>query len=187
MGRSVRLRVVGAASGEARRLCGDGIEMIAAAHLDHRQMLLDLDALAARACPDAVEAHRLARAMPEAIDLHRIDEEDDLLPLLRRRAGPDDDVSGALARLSREHASLGATAEVALAALGRIATGVASSVDRAALSVFATLTRRHVMFENAVVLPLARARLKPADRRALADRMAARRGLCLLPEGWGEA
>jgi hemerythrin-like domain-containing protein len=184
MGRSVRLLPSALPEGEDRRLCGDGVEMIAAAHLDHRQLLLDLDALLAQPCPDAGAVARLARALPEAVTLHRVDEEEDLLPLLRRRAGRDDDLPATLARLSREHAALGATAEVARAALDRLGAGHAAAVDRAALSVFATVTRRHVLFENAVVLPLARVRLKPADRRALAERMAARRGLCLLPEGW---
>lgn len=185
MGRSVRLAPSALHDGEDGRLIGDGVEMIAAAHLEHRQLLLDLDALVAQHCPDAAAVARLARGLPDVVTLHRIDEEEDLLPLLRRRAGRDDELPATLARLSREHAALGATAEVAGAALDRLAGGLAGPVDRAALSVFADVTRRHVLFENAVVLPLARVRLKPADRRALAERMAARRGLCLLPEGWG--
>jgi hypothetical protein len=41
---------------------------------------------------------------------------------------------------------------------------------------FAEAERRHLVFENAVILPLARARLTDDDRAAMLAAMAARRG-----------
>jgi hemerythrin-like domain-containing protein len=110
-----------------------------------------------------------------ALALHMADEDEDFFPLLRRRAHPEDELEPILSRLSREHADLAAAAVAAVGALAEIGVGAARRVGPVAA--FVALKRRHAMFETAVILPLARVRLKPADRRALAARIAARRGL----------
>jgi hypothetical protein len=167
------------------RLSGDALDMVVAAHLEQRELFAGLDALAR--APDPVVAGALAEALPAAVALHLTDEEEDLFPTLRRRAAPEDGLDATLARLSRDHVALGAASVTVVAALGRMTTGPAHAIDLAALSAFAAVARRHVLFENAVVLPLARVRLRPADRRALAERMAARRGVCLLPVSRSDA
>lgn len=55
--------------------------------------------------------------------------------------------------------------------------------DRAALRALAQAERRHMTIENAIILPLAKARLTRADRAALKDAMLARRAAAFTAEG----
>jgi hemerythrin-like domain-containing protein len=157
----------------------DALDMICESHLEHRETLAALDAVAAADRPSADECRRLAAALSDNLRLHMNEEEQDLFPLLRRRAAPEDGLAETLARLSTEHAALSRAGDAAVAALAALAEAP-TDADRAAVAAYVAAKRRHVMFENAVILPLARARLSPADRRALARRMAARRGICLI-------
>jgi hypothetical protein len=153
----------------------DGTEALAVAHLAGRRLLDALSRIAVAPDPDRAAAARLACALPVALALHMADEDEDFFPLLRRRARPEDELGPILTRLSREHADLAAAAVAAVGALAEIGAGAARRA--APVAAFVALKRRHAMFEAAVILPLARVRLKPADRRALAVRIAGRRGL----------
>jgi hemerythrin-like domain-containing protein len=158
----------------------DGTQALALAHLRGRRMLEALSRMAAAPDPDPAAAVRLAAALPVALALHMADEDEDFFPLLRRRAQPEDELEPILSRLSREHGDLAAAAVATVGALAEIGAGAARRA--APIAAFVALKRRHAMFETAVILPLARVRLKPADRRALAARIAARRGLPALPD-----
>jgi hypothetical protein len=153
----------------------DGVDALALAHLRGRRMLDALSRLAAAPAPDAAEAARLAARLPCLLALHMADEDEDFFPLLRRRAHAEDELGPILSRLSREHADLAAAAVAATGALAEIGAGALRRP--APIIAYVALKRRHAMFETAVILPLSRVRLKPADRRALAARIAARRGL----------
>ena len=52
---------------------------------------------------------------------------------------------------------------------------------RTSLQAFASQELRHLALENAVVLPLARLRLTPADLKRLSRRLAERRHVALAP------
>ncbi|MCR9135244.1 MAG: hemerythrin domain-containing protein [Alphaproteobacteria bacterium] len=112
---------------------------------------------------------------------HVIDEEEDLFPLLRRRAEPDDRIEEVLGDLSQEHAADKLDADRIMVGLEQAhqAAGDSGMNDefRALLHRFAANERRHLIVENAIVMPLARARLTKGDLRSLGRRMAARRGL----------
>ena len=54
--------------------------------------------------------------------------------------------------------------------------------DRTVLTAFAGHVRRHLVAENAILLPIARARLTRADLRTLSKHMLSRRGLPELAE-----
>ena len=133
-----------------------------------------------------IAADALAHLVHEA-PAHALDEEDDLFPLLRRRALPEDDLEATLIRLDGDHEHgrhLAETAKPILAEMAR--DGCASVGDRRAmLTRLAGHERRHLIVENAIILPLAAARLTPSDLRTLALRMAARRGydLAMLEAG----
>jgi len=112
--------------------------------------------------------------------IHVIDEEEDLFPLLRRRARPEDDVERVLGLLSREHFEDDRLAEIIVAGLRETAATNAETLPpelRIALRDFARRQRRHLAVENAVIMPLAEIRLTPKDREGLARRMAVRRGI----------
>jgi hemerythrin-like domain-containing protein len=158
----------------------DALDMLAAAHLGLREALSSLDRAVADP-PDREAAARAAAALPEALRRHVADEEDILFPLLLRRARAEDGLGPTLERLTAEHVALAAAAAAAVSALTRFAWGAERPRDRAAIEAFKWAKRRHIAFEGAVVLPLARARLTTADRLTLARRIADGHGVCLLP------
>lgn len=117
----------------------------------------------------------LVRDLPQ----HIADEEQDLFPRLRARCTPEDQVERVLMLLSEEHAR---DQEVVLA----LPAGLRSLTEGRPLeerdlfvqaaSTFAECQRRHLAWEEGVILPLARKRLKPDDLAGLGRSMAARRG-----------
>ncbi len=147
----------------------------------HRQRVLCrlADELAAAGGPEVELALTLGNFIARDMAIHVIDEEQDLFPLLRRRAVPEDAIDAILGRLAAEHASAG----VLVARLGRALGEAALSgrpLDRSTrrdLVELARGEREHLALENAIVMPLARLRLTESDLRALSLRMAARRGL----------
>lgn len=118
--------------------------------------------------------------------LHVVDEERDLFPLLRRRRQRQDRMNDILGSLSAEQAAdaLDANRIIAalVAALDRDNPVPLDDGARALMTSFAANERRHLTTENAIVLPLARARLTRGDLEILGRHMAARRGLTY-PEG----
>lgn len=153
----------------------DALALIAAAHLELRVALAEIDALATAAAPDRARAARVAETLCARLARHVLDEEGALFPLLLDRASPEDGLDETLAALSREHKALSAATEAAAGSLIRMSCGAATAADREALRDFCAVKRRHLMLENAVVLPLARTRLTRADRAAMAGRMQRRR------------
>lgn len=159
------------------------LEWFAAEHFRHRQFcalmheLAESHTFAARSLMAAVEflRHELGR--------HLADEEQDLFPLLRKRARAEDHVEEVLARLEGEHRGDLAHGHALRAHLERcLQTHTAPGQDPAAklaLDAFASQELRHLALENAVVLPLARLRLTERDLKTLSRKLAARRGLQL--------
>ncbi len=112
--------------------------------------------------------------------MHTRDEEEDLFPMLRARCLPEDGIAGALAQLSREHALDGDLAGFIRADLEAVAGGHTRSPPlRLSLNAraFAETQRRHIGWENRLVLPLAKKRLTGSDLERLGRAMAARRGI----------
>lgn len=118
--------------------------------------------------------------------LHVVDEERDLFPSLRRRRQRQDRMNDILGPLSAEHAADALDADRIIAALvAALDPDTSVPLDdgaRALMTSFATNERRHLTTENAIVLPLARARLTRGDLNIIGRHMAARRGLTY-PEG----
>ncbi len=168
------------------RLVSDPISFFVEEHMRQRKILADLDLLAGRDGPavdDAALAAECLAHLREEVPIHARDEDDDLLPLLRRRARPEDELEPLIARLTADHAAAEERAQAVAGVLSVIAAGGAPTAEeRALLAAHAAGERRHLIVENAIILPLARVRLTRADLRTLAVRMAARRGICLLPE-----
>ena len=81
-------------------------------------------------------------------------------------------------RLGREHCEIEGCLGFVLGLLAASApAAMTSSSFRQALRDLARVTRRHLILENAVLLPLARVRLTDADLVALRQAMLRRRGL----------
>lgn len=163
-------------------------EPLEAIYADHFRALMVcrmLDGLGTAEQPKLIErAPEIRNYLERDLPMHMADEEQDLFPLLRRRCRPEDEVDNLLALLSEEHArnaDLAATVSVNLAALcsdegqGRQGKLI---VD---VTLFKELQRRHLAWENSVLLPLARARLTAQDVEQLGRHMATRHGV-ILPE-----
>ncbi|MDP1631234.1 MAG: hemerythrin domain-containing protein [Caulobacter sp.] len=164
-------------------LLAEPLEWFFAEHYRHRQACRLMEHAAGTHVFDAELLVQLLDFVRNELAVHVIDEEEDLFPLLRRNALPEDDIERVLGLLSAEHrldlnqaASLAEHLESCLnqkAAPGLVPT------CRDTLRAFASQELRHLALENAVVLPIARLRLSPADIRGLSQRLAARRGVVL--------
>lgn len=127
---------------------------------------------------EAVE--ELLGFLTQDLVLHHQDEEDDLFPTLQRRCRPHDGFEAILAELVRDHATEGFLMRDIVADLQRVVTGQAlENTGRffASLTIFAEGQKRHLAWENEVLLPLAKMRLTQIDLEALGRSMIARRGM----------
>ncbi len=163
------------------RLFASPIDYILADHYRQRSLCRVLDAIAD---PETINGDLVTAALQfleSEFGPHVIDEEADLFPILRARAHPDDEVGEMLDDLLEEHAADKQDADQIIAGLAKIAD---SDNDAQPTSSFCDLLRRfsanerrHLIVENAIILPLARARLAADDLRTIGRRMAARRGI----------
>ncbi len=164
-------------------LLREPLDWFFAEHYRQRQLCLLIDEIARRTVFEASAIQRVVAFLRSDLPLHVIDEEEDLFPLLRRRALPEDELEDALGILSADHkADMTKAAEVRALLQKCLEENVAPAMvsdGRRILSEFAAQERRHLALENAVVLPIARLRLSPEDLRGLGDRLAARRGILL--------
>jgi len=158
------------------------LEMLAACHERIEAQLATLERLGPHLEKQGCDAE--ARAAAQAVlryfdtagKLHHQDEDEDLFPLLRRRAGPAGrpEVAAAIDELEREHQTMDAQWTRLRARLEAIAAGEAR-LGAEDVARFAWLYRRHMDQESTAVLPFARETLDAGQRAMLGSRMAARR------------
>lgn len=161
-------------------LLHDPIEWFFAEHHRHRQFCYAMQRAAMATDFDETMIGWLLDFVVHDLPLHVLDEEEDLFPLVRRRARPEDDLDKVFRRLQDEHAKdLTAAAAVRHhleSCLRQQAPISRNIVRRRALEAFAAQERGHLALENAVVLPIARLRLTERDLLDLSSRLAKRRG-----------
>lgn len=161
-------------------LLDDPLAYFLAAHHLQRVVCQRLHGFAAALRVPRKEAGRVSAYLTEDLALHHEDEDLDLYPALRRRAVPADGLGPTLARLGREHhQGLATAAQIAgaLAVSPAEAEVVLDAGAAAAMQDYAASELRHLAIENAVVLALARIRLKRPDLLAISRNMKARRGI----------
>lgn len=174
-----RLDVVPIVDPMPAALIRDPLAYLFAEHWRQRQFCRALaDVAGAREAPPGV-LRRMARFLGEDWAVHVADEEGGLFALLRETAEPEDDLDRVLGILTASHESerrLVATLNEGLAAAADARVGPAAIPGLGdAIMHFVAHARRHIALENAVVLPIARLRLKPAHLRRLSRAMEARR------------
>ena len=158
------------------------LDLIKTEHVRQKSLCDWLDALSAGA-PAPGGPARVAGALvylAEDLVWHTADEEEDLFPMLRGRCVPSDGVDPVLAQLAREHALDRDLAGYLVADLDVWAKApVQPPPLRLVINAqgFAETQRRHLGWENSLILPLARTRLTPSDLESLGCGMAARRGV----------
>jgi hemerythrin-like domain-containing protein len=161
---------------DRRYFAHNPLDVIDHAHVLQVQLCDALERVA-DGLPDDVDRRlcaQIASALQYDLPLHHRDEEAGLFPLLRLRAKPGDGVETVLARLEREHdADTDFAGEIVewLDMLGRgQAVGNPEMVGYM-LRGFFECYRRHVHWEDVLVMPLARQRLTPADLVTLSEAM----------------
>jgi hemerythrin-like domain-containing protein len=112
----------------------------------------------------------VVHALRFEIPLHHRDEECALFPLMERRALPSDNIHEILARVALEHATDESFTSELIESLEILSSGEKVPNPEMVgymLRSFFESYRRHIYWENVVVLPLARVRLKPEDMSEL--------------------
>lgn len=130
------------------------------------------------------DAHLIRANLGLALAQHEIFEEQDLAPLLRRRCKPADCADRIFAILLWIHFIDHDNAGTLDAGLLRLSEGLMPRDRDAFLSCvrgFATKIIQHVLWENRVIVPLARRRLNSTDLQELGEKVAERRRLSLWP------
>ncbi|ARU00444.1 hemerythrin domain-containing protein [Yoonia vestfoldensis] len=160
-------------------LLANPLDFISEDHLRERQICAVIDGLASVDAFDRQAATTVLRFLNEELNVHLRDEAEDLFPLLARRCTEEDAIEGAIDRIRAdqdEAKRLLPDVRVMLAGcLDR--GGDLTAKERAFLSRFAGHVRRHLVAENAILLPIARARLTRSDLQTLSKQMRTRRGL----------
>jgi len=154
------------------------IDYIFVEHFRQRMLCQMLDQIAVASGADADSIAAVLDFILDDFAVHIRDEEEDLFPLLRHRAHPDDGIERILARLCEEHAADSLDAEAIKIGLSKaLADARLSQKLRRLLHRFAANERRHLTLENAIVLPFARLRLTASDLERIGQNMAARRNI----------
>ncbi|MCU0831032.1 MAG: hemerythrin domain-containing protein [Rhizobiaceae bacterium] len=149
----------------------DPLGFMARAHQDQLRIceLLEeiADSLPSRV--DRLKCFYAAGKLRTTMRIHHLDEERGLFPALRRHAQINRSLASSLERLESEHIEDDSLSQDIIDALERLASGEAvSSVDGLSfmLRAFFDSHRRHIAFEDEMVLPAARQHL---DRAELED------------------
>lgn len=160
-------------------LLGKPLEFIHEDHLRERQICSMLDAIAQGTSCSETEIADILGFLTTELPMHLKDEEEDLFPLLRRRCEPEDEIEKVIAKLQMDHHHAGedtpqvvSVLEVITKSRRRLETD-----ERKTLTAYASHSRRHLILENAIILPFARLRLTAHDLETLYVRMCQRRGI----------
>ncbi len=165
-----------AVSEKRRSLARNPLDMIASAHAVQVQMCDAMERIA-DGLPDEVDRRlcaQVASCLQFDLPLHHHDEEEALFPLLLRRARPEDGIEQILERLAAEHSSdndFASEIAEALETLGQGGRPANPEMLGYMLRGFFERYRRHVQWENTLVMPLARLRLTAEDLETLQSRM----------------
>lgn len=163
----------------ASTLLGKPLEFIHEDHLRERQICTMLDEIADTKTPSLESAADALCFLSNELPLHLWDEEEDLFPLLRRRCEPEDEIDKVISRLLSDHMHAEEDTPPVIAILEKLRRGTEelTMLERENLKKFAMHSRRHLILENAVILPFARLRLTQRDLEKLYLHMCQRRGL----------
>lgn len=155
------------------------LDFLSEDHLRERQVCSMIDRLALTGSSDHSAARAVLRFVNEELNLHMHDDAESLFPMLARRCPVEDGIGRVISRIRSDLDQAARLLPGLRAALARgLDTGAGlASGDRQLLTRFASHVRRHLAAENAILLPIARARLTRRDLLSLSRQMRARRGL----------
>ncbi|MDV2965383.1 hemerythrin domain-containing protein [Nitratireductor aquimarinus] len=166
-------------------LLREPLDYIFADHFRQRMLCNLLDAMVSEGERDLALSRHILAFLRRDFGLHVLDEELDLFPVLLERALPEDRMEDVVSELCAEHSSDKLDADElcrALDAPERQGRGWKGLFTR-----FAANERRHLIVENAIVIPMARIRLEPDDLTRIGRHMAERRGITFPEHAEGSA
>jgi hemerythrin-like domain-containing protein len=158
------------------------LDLLYAEHYRQRIICNTLDAACGKrpVALSRAELRSIVEYLTIDLPLHIADEEEALFPLLEARCTEEDSAGDVIELLRAEHAADQALMAEAVAPLRAMAggrTAVIADTARAHIRAMAEAQRRHLAWENSVVLPLAKRRLTDSDLVDLGRAMAQRRGI----------
>ena len=163
---------------------GNPLDFIAEDHMREREVCALIDQLisASSVAPDIVR--QVLTFLEDHLPLHLADEEIDLFPLMQKRCEPEDEIEAVIDKLHSDHDHALADAPDVVEILRNVGSSsvALAETDCNCMSAFAHEARRHLILENAIILPIARARLLPEDLAMMRQHMLERRGLATGPE-----
>jgi len=145
-------------------------------HLCDREFCAILERIAARGQASSVEIKVATAFLSNELPAHLEDEEQDLFPLLRMRCDAEDEIDRLIDKLQEDHRHADDNTPDILKILRSAASGTGPAAP-GKLRRFADHARRHLILENAILIPFARLRLTKADLETLRASMKRRRGL----------
>lgn len=156
------------------------LDFLLAEHHRHRSYLAGMRYAATLAEIPRDQAACFHRFLASELPLHRADEEQDLFPILRRLALPEDGLAEVLARLSEDHAMREALVRTIDRGLSAVLCEGPDPIPLerrlcGLMLTYAAMEARHLAVENAVVLAIAGVRLRKVELQALSAAMKARR------------
>lgn len=155
------------------------LDFIAEDHLRERQICATIDRIADAALPNRGDIETVQAFLESEFTAHNTDEEDGLFPLMLQRCEPEDEIDKVIVRLQADHRQASLDMPKVLALLrALLLSGTPPDADaRSLLRAFTASERQHLIVENAIILPIARARLTEEDLIILTQGMQRRRGL----------
>lgn len=161
-------------------LLDDPLGFIDADHARQRAASRALLRLAVGETTERALAVGLANFLVHDLPLHHRDEDEDLFPLLLKRALPEDDLGTVVRQLTDDHISATQAARVLAQALDVPRSQSSAKLDGHSAELareFATSAQRHLAVEAAIIMVMARKRLKSIDLNLMARSMRLRRGV----------
>jgi len=152
------------------------LEQIKAEHDLQLQLMVELEHILKSEDSEKITrfASRLLEFFSNDLARHMEHEEIGLFPLLKQRCNPTDDLEMIINQLSYEHGLDRDLVDFLLADLEKIAHGHHNAIParfNINAKAFIETQRRHIEWENRIVLPLAKARLTEEDIETLNDLM----------------
>lgn len=151
------------------------LDYLVADHLRQRQAADLLQRIAQGEIPKA-GIQSVIKFLTGDFALHVADEEVGLFPIMKQQCTPEDNIDALLNDLAAEHKEDEASIEKTIAILGVLSKGAELEPEQKdQLWRFAEHIRRHLAFENAILIPIARVRLNEAALKLLSGIMRERR------------
>ncbi|MGI9373463.1 MAG: hemerythrin domain-containing protein [Hyphomicrobiales bacterium] len=153
------------------------IDLIAKVHIQHAALCDTLEEIA-DSLPDSIDTSKCTSVLDTLnyeLPLHHKDEELGLFPLLQEKVKTDPNIDSHLQQLSWEHAADESAAHEIADVLDQLSHGERAKNPEMLgymLRSFFESYRRHLHWENTVLLPLARQSFSSSDLEALNDVMA---------------